>query len=73
MPSNRQEAPACYQFFSESYIKFRKIMKMEGCASSKFIKSYLPESMIYTSEHMTINIVLAINFGHFEFSTAIGS
>ena len=48
-------------------------MKIEGCASQKFIKFCLPESMIYTSEHMTINIVLAINSGHFEFSMAIGS
>ena len=29
-------------------------MKIEGCASPEFIKSCLPESMIYTSEHMTI-------------------
>ena len=34
--------------------KVSKNMKMEGCASPKFIKSCLPESMIYTSEHMII-------------------
>ena len=40
--------------FSESYIKVSKNMKIEGCALPKFIKSCLQESMIYTSEHMTI-------------------
>ena len=37
-----------------NFLKVSKNMKMEGCASPEFIKSCLPESMIYTSEHMII-------------------
>ena len=43
----------CYKIFRKLH-KVSKNMKIEGCASPKFIKSCLPENMIYTSEHMTI-------------------
>ena len=41
-------------------------MKIEGGASPKFIKSCLPESMIYTSEHMTINHCPSNKLGPFR-------
>ena len=43
----------CYSIFWKLH-KVSKNMKIEGCASPKFIKSCLQENMTYTSEHMII-------------------